>query len=477
MADTAISRQMQVNSGLLRSRLTIKKYLPALLAAAGLVGCATYAPSPLSTQANAPRDILPIVVKATDMPLPELAAHPFDTSDGLDMTEVAMLAVANNPQLKIARDDLGISRAQAFAAGLLPDPQLGMTRDTPLNGGAGNTSAFNLGLSYDVNGLLTRSAGKRAADATERQTDLNLLWQEWQVVSQARLLFVRNMAQQKLLGIMQQERALLAARYAAIGQAIGLGELTRDAANVDLAALQNLETGINDLSRQINTNQHALNDLLGLAPDTKLLLVGDADMPPLDEAKVQENIAHLAQRRPDLRALEFGYTSQEQRFRQAVWAQFPVLSVGLTRAQDTSGLYTQGAGISLSLPIFNGNRGNIAIAQATRQKLHDEYQLRINTAATEISRILQDQKLLEQQLHNVERGGATLALAASNAQAAFDTGSINSLIYTNLRTASLAKQAEAILIRQNLMEQRVALLTLLGGELPEIARVEKTKKE
>lgn len=454
----------------------MKKYIP-LLFAAGLTGCATYHPSPLSTQPSAARDISHIVVNASEMPLPELAAYPYDPSDGLDMTEVAMLAVANNPQLKLARDDLGISRAQAFAAGLLPDPQLSMTRDIPQNGGPGYTSAFSLGLSYDVNGLLTRSAVKHAAQATERQTDLNLLWQEWQVVSQARLLFVRNVAQQKLLGILQQERALLAARYGKIQRAVGLGEVTLDAANFDLAALQNLETSINDLSRQINTNQHSLNDLLGLAPDTQLLLIGDADMPLLDEVKVQADIAHLAQRRPDLRALEFGYASQEQRFRQAILAQFPVLNIGLTRARDTSGLYTQGVGITLNLPIFNGNRGNIAIEQATRQKLHDEYQLRINTATTEIARILQDQKLLEQQLQNVERGVVALGLAATNAQAAFDVGSIDSLIYTNLRNASLAKQAEAILIKQYLLEQRVALLALLGGELPEIAHAEKSKKE
>jgi len=77
----------------------------------------------------------------------------------------------------------------------------------------------------------------------------------------------------------------------------------------------------------------------------------------------------------------------------------------------------------------------------------------------------------------VERGVSTLGIAASNAQAAFDVGSIDSLIYTNLRNASLAKQAEAILIKQTLLEQRVALLTLLGGELPEIAHAEKSKEE
>lgn len=446
---------------------------PLLLIILILSGCATYQPAPLGIQPDVTREISHIVVKAADMPLPELASHVFDPGDGLDMTEVAMLAVANNPQLKIARDDLGISRAQAFAAGLLPDPQLGISRDTARNGAAGSTSGFSLGLSYNVNALLTRSTGKRAAQASAQQTDLNLLWQEWQVVSQARLLFVRNVSQQKLLAIMQQERALLATRYAAVEHAVESGEMTRDA--VELAALQNLETSINNLSRQINANQHNLNDLLGLAGDAKLQLVGDADVAPLDENKIHADIAHLAQRRPDLRALQFGYESQEQRLRMSILAQFPTLNVGLTRARDTSGLYTQSIGMTLSLPIVNGNRGNVAIEQATRQKLHDEYQLRINSASSEIARILQDQQLLEQQLQNAEKGEIALGLAACNAQAAFAAGSIDSLIYNTLRNASLAKQAEVILIKQSILEQRVALLTLLGGALPETMQAEKRK--
>ncbi len=444
----------------------MKIYITFLITA-GLAGCAAYHPSPLNTQFNTTKDIAHIVVNAADMPLPELATHLFDPGDGLDMTEVAMLAIANNPQLKIARDDLGISRAQAFAAGLLPDPQLGIAHDFPRNADSGNTSGFSLGLSYDVNGLLMRSVGKRAAQATVQQTDLNLLWQEWQVVSQARLLFVRNMAQQKLLGILQQEHELLAARYAATDQAAKLGEVTLDTANLDLAALQNMQTTINDLSRQINTNRHALNELLGLSPDTRVLLVDSADIPSLDEEKIQQNIAHLAQRRPDLRALEYGYASQEQRLRMSILAQFPMLNIGLTRARDTFGVSTQGIGMTLSLPIFNGNRGNIAIEQATRQKLHDEYQLRINSAASEIARILQDQLLLEAQLHDAVQGEGALKLASDNAQHAFTLGNIDSLIYTNLHNAQLAKQAEAIIIKQTILEQRVALLTLLGGELPE----------
>ncbi|NMM37253.1 MAG: TolC family protein [Glaciimonas sp.] len=447
--------------------ITMKLRLtPVAVFVAFLVGCASYKPLPLQSTPRFPAQAPHLTVLSTRMPLPELASHRFDPSDGLDMTETAMLAVANNPQLKVSRDEAGIAQAQSFAAGLLPDPQLSLAKDFPTNGAVGNTNAFNLGLNYDVNALLTRSANKNAAQAAQRQVDLNLLWQEWQVVSQARLLFVRNLGQQQLLSMLQNERALLFSRYQHTQHALAQGNLALDVANADLAALQTTDTAINDLMRQFVTNRHELNALLGLAPDMQIQLVGDAQLPAINEAALKSAMANVGARRPDLLALQAGYESQEQRFRQTILAQFPALNIGLTRARDTSGLYTQGFGITISLPIFNRNRGNIAIEQATRLRLHDEYQMRINSAFADIAKILDDQKLLEKQLKNVESGEDVLAHAAVNAQAAFDAGNIDSLAYNNLRTAWLAKQREAITLKQTMLEQRIALLTMIGGELP-----------
>lgn len=141
---------------------------------ATVAGCATYHPLLLQGTPQFPVDASHVVVQAEQMPLPPplLSSHRFDPSDDLDMTEVAMLAVANNPQLKVVRDESGIAQAQAFAAGLLPGPQLSFARDVATNGGAGSTSALSLGLSHNVNALLTRSAVKSGAQAAQRQTDL-----------------------------------------------------------------------------------------------------------------------------------------------------------------------------------------------------------------------------------------------------------------------------------------------------------------
>jgi outer membrane protein TolC len=443
------------------------RFLVLGLAAMGLAGCASYAPRTLPRHMALPQSASAVVVEPAKLPFHRLSSHPFNPGDGLDMDEVAMLAVANNPQLRQARDGLGIARAQSFAAGLLPDPQLGVISDHPTNGTTGNTNAFNFNLSYDVNTLLLRSSRVGAATADEQRVNLELLWQEWQAVSQARLLFTRLTAQQLLLTQLQAARTLLADRYQRSQQALAAGNVTLDFASADLAALQNVERQINELERSRLQNRASLNSLLGLAAGAPLDLVGEPVTSVIDAASVRADLERRLGQRPDLQALQAGYHSQEEKFRGAVLAQFPALNIGLTRARDTSGLYTLGFGLSLSLPIFNANRGNIAIEEATRKKLFDEYQDRLNSAYSETDTVLANLPLLQGQLQRTRRGVAELETVARRAQAAYRAGNMTAPDYVRLQTALLDKQTEAVNLQEALMEQQIALETLLGPDLPE----------
>ena len=445
--------------------------IPALVLLLGAFsGCATYAPKPLPDRVNLLQSAASITLDPARLPFRNLSSHIFNPADGLDMDEVAMLAVANNPQLRQARDALGVARAQSFAAGLLPDPQLGVTADHPTNGTGANTNAFNFNLNYDVNALLLRSSRKGAAQAETQRVNLNLLWQEWQVVSQARLLFTQLTAQEALVAQLQTARKLLDDRYQKSQQALAAGNVTLDMASADLIALQNVERQINDLERGRLKNQASLNSLLGLLSTTHLSLVGEPHATLMDAAAVHKDLLARLNQRPDLQALQAGYRSQEEKFRGAVLAQFPALNVGLTRARDTSGLYTMGFGMTLSLPIFNRNRGNIAIENATRTQLFDAYQDRLNSAYSEVAIALENQPLLQSQLQRTRAGEQQLQVVARRAQTAFHAGNLAAADYVHLQTALLDKQTEAINLQEALMEQQIALETLLGPDLPAQAK-------
>jgi outer membrane protein TolC len=448
----------------------MRKAAFAFLLVGALAGCAAYRPQALGTRSTLPDRIPDLTLDAGQMPLPELAAHRFDPSDGLDFTEVAMLAVVNNPDLEVARADAHIAHAQAFAAGLLPDPQVTFSADRPDPGQAATTTALSLGLSEEVIALLTRAPRRAAARLEARKTDLNLLWQEWQVVSQARLLFVRLTREADVMVVLRQNEALFADRYGRTRTALERGLLTLDAVTPFLTALQDVGRQIHDLERMMSQNRHDLNALLGLAPEVPVPLAGPPQPAELDDAAVAALLPDLPRRRPDLIALQAGYAAQEMRYRAAILAQFPSLTVGFTRARDTSDIRTTGLGVTLTLPVFSGNRGPIAVEGATREKLHTEYQQRLNAAESAVHRILAEQRINRRQLEDIDRGLADLERAAEKTGAAFRAHDIDALAFASLEAALLAKRVEKINLEEAILEQQVALQTLVGGELPARSR-------
>jgi outer membrane protein TolC len=461
-----MARSSIAASSLLASVAGAARTHACLTGALLLTGCAVYAPKPLDYAPSLPDRISAIVVDPVTLPLPELRRHTFDPSDGLDMTEVAMLAVVNNPDLVLARDDAGIARAQAFAAGLLPDPQLSFGRDFPFTG-VYTSSAFALGLSYAINALITYSTSKAAAEADLDKAHLSVLWQEWQVVARARVLFAKITQADAVMKVLVENRTLFADRYRRTHQALDEGLTTLDAVTPHLTAVQDVQRQINDLERQLNQSRHDLNALLGLSPDLVLPLVGNAQLPPIDESRLAAALPQLLRNRPDLRALEAGYAAQDARYRAAILGQFPALTVGGTRLRDTSDVNQRGFSVTLNLPIFSGGRGEVAIAVATRQRLYDEYRQRVTTTEGEIRRILDEERIDFAQLREIDQGLAALEQAAAQARAAFTARAIDALAFAGVESSLLAKRVEKLNLEESILEQQVGLRALVGSVLPE----------
>lgn len=430
------------------------------LLAAVLGGCASYAPLPLG---SAPA-YAPLTVDAATLP-PKLAAHPFDPGDGLDMTEVAMLAVANNPALRLARDAAHITSAQAFAASLLPDPQLSLSADRAL-GVAAASSAFGAGLGYQLSSLVSHGAAVDASQAQQRQADLALLWQEWQTIAQARLLFSRVLNQTRLVYWAGQKSDFLEERYDEAENAVNAGNLTIHSLNQLLFNYQSATQQLNTLRQKLLQSRQQLNALLGLEAGVELRLVehpGDLVMP--DDAAVQQALTDLPQLRPDLLALQAGYRAQDGRYRQAILNQFPALSLTLNRARDTSALYTEGVSLSLSLPFLNHNKGVVAVQKATRQRLHDQYQIRLNLARAGVLRTMAQMKLTAEQLARAEGRLKNFDNAARLGEAAVQAGNLSSTALATLAAARVQGHVQVEGLRQTLRQEQIALLTLLGSNV------------
>jgi outer membrane protein TolC len=386
----------------------------------------------------------------------------------LTVSEISLLAVQNDPDLRAVRAQHGVAQSQSLQAGLLPNPQV-TGAALPLLAGPGTTMAWNAGISEDIRSLITLSSRRRAARNDAAQVDAQILWQEWQVIGQARLLAVDLIEGERNLSLLRRNHDLLAARYDRLQSAVLAGNATLTTVTPDLAALQAVTTQIDDMQRQQLGRRHQLNALLGLAPDVALPLSAPPDLPAWDPETVTLALPTLAQRRPDLVALQLGYRAQDAKLRTAILSQFPNLTFGVTGGSDNSNVRNMGPQVSLELPIFNHNQGNIAIEHATRQQLHDEYAARLTAAVGQVRAMIAEIDLLSRQLETVRHDLAATLRTATQAEAAFSAGNLDERSYVDLVSARLSKEQEIVMIEQSLLEQRVAIGTLIGAGMPPIS--------
>ncbi len=431
----------------------------------GLGGCAAYAPRPLPTTTDSARTLRQLRVDARRIPLPRLQQQRIDPDRPLGIDAVAALAVLNNPQLRLARDRLGIAQAQAFAAGLLPDPHLSASRSLPGHATGATSTAYSLDLAFDLGSLLLRPDAQAAARAHARSLNLDLLWQEWQTAAQAQLLFVRlsGLRQRDLL--LRSEQTLLRRRLRRTRAAVAAGNLPRTDADAQLVLLQALQQKQRADAQHRLAWQAQLHALLGLAPAVPLHLGPLPPIPAHSTRDVEQALAQVARIRPDLLALRAGYRSQEHKLREAVLAQFPSIGVDFTRARDTSNINTVGFGLSFNLPLLNGSRGAMAVGRATRRELFDAYQLRLDQTQSQVAQALADLRLLRAQRAALRAALPQLRGAARAAQLALARGAIT-LPQAQAQQLALLQQRLALqAIAQQRAEQVVGLDLLTGSGL------------
>jgi len=435
--------------------MRLRPLIPAAVSLA-VAACAAPADLPLPTQ--------PALADS----MAGLRDDGINAASPLTVSQVALLAVRNNPDLRAIRAQHGVAQAQVLQAGLLPNPQV-TGAFLPLVAGFGTTPAWNAGISEDIRSLISLSSSRAAARASAGQVDAQILWQEWQVIGQARLLAVDIIEAERLLALLARNRNLFAARYDKSQRAVTAGNETLTVSAPDLAALQTITTQINDLQRQQLARRHQLNALLGLAPEVEVQLDPRPDIAAWNPDAVARTLPTLAERRPDLVALRLGYRAQGAKLRTAILSRFPNLIFGVTGGSDNANVRNVGPQITLELPIFNQNQGNIAIETATRQQLHDEYVARLTAAAGQVRAMIAEIGLLSRQLGTVRRDLAGTRRVASLAEAAFNAGNLDERSYVDLVAARLTKEQEIVTIEQSMLDQQVAIATLIGTGMPAIA--------
>ena len=436
-----------------------------------LSGCSIYHPQPLDhetveTILRQPDDQT-LQVAMSQIRHPALRPVRVDLANGINADEAALVAILLNPALRADRDRRGLARAQLVQAGVLPNPQISWGTDYVIGGNtAGTVTAFGFGASWDVTPLLTLLPKIAAAKDNVKAIDLDIAWNEWQTAQGARLSVLR------IAGLVAQ---IQAAREAddALRENVSLLRRATDLRYktvLDLAAAEatsrEAHSTVLAIEKQLETERIALNRAIGLPPESTppvetVALPAEVTLPDY-----QSLVADLDNSRLDLLGLKAGYASQDETLRAAILAQVPRIGLGFTRAGDTSNVQTLGFGITLDLPIFDRNQGNIATERATRQKLFDEYANRVFQARADMVTEFANIRWLNRQIAETQKTIRTLEQLVDTAGVALAQGNADVISYYQTRFNLILKRIEFHQFKTQLAETVVGLEISAGRYLP-----------
>ena len=433
---------------------------PVLLLLAS--GCAHYAPVPLTSEPSALAAPVAGVlqVQAGTITRPWLEPAQVDLSAPLTLHRLSALAVINNPDLAALHARAGVADAQAFAAGLLPDPSFSFGVSKVLSGPdklLNLSGAFGL----DLGALRKRAVTRQQAQAQALQVRLDIAWAEWQTAGQARIQAVRILGQERIVALTRESAAVANEQLTRTSRAVLRGDVAASDGEAARLAAFDAADKARTAERDLLAGRQELARLLGFPPDTPIALAPVA-LP--DAPLAADRLFTIAQdNRTDLAALRAGYGAQEASVHKAVLDQFPTLNLTIAPGRDSAGNFSLGPTVDFTLPLWNRNRGGIAVEQATREALRREYDARLFQTRSEIAAAWAGIELARRQLAEAQAG---LPGLQRQAEAALRADARGDLSRATAITATQQWRDRRLVIAQAelaIREQTIAL-ELLSGE-------------
>jgi cobalt-zinc-cadmium efflux system outer membrane protein len=280
--------------------------------------------------------------------------------------EGVRLALGDNPRVDAILAELDAAEAQALQASLLKNPFLHASLLFP-NDSQGK--AIDIGLSWDVLGLLTLGPRREAADQARAAARLKAVAGILELAARSRTAWFTHMADREGAAMLagQAEAAELSAEIAQrLEQA---GNLPPLASSVAQAARLDARFALEDAEMASRTSLERLAALLGVNDPARLALPENLPrLPAVDPAAPDLSILEsvdlqLAALRADLARVR----QQGESARRAGWTD--ALELGWTWDRETSGEWKDGPSLGLSVPLFDTGEARRAAARFEADQL------------------------------------------------------------------------------------------------------------
>ena len=407
-----------------------------------LPGCVRYSPSPLSPERN-----------ATDLQTRTLG------SGSWNLARLTEGALRMHSEVEVARAKLATAKAAVVTAGAVPNPTVGYSA-TNVSRLLGDMPPWANGFTFDVP---IETAGKRGhrvaqAQALVNAAALNLSTAEWAARARVRKALSDLYAAKQREELFASQEVDLQDALKLYDARIAAGESSQvDSLQARLLFNQS-RLATREAQKLSAEARAALAEAVGIsvhALDAASISFAGLDaLPPHPNERMLRRAALL--RRSDVLAVLAQYAATEAALRLEIAKQYPDLHLGPGYSYD-QGQDKWTIGFSLTLPIFDQNRGPILEGQAKRREAAANFDAAQAKALGELERALASYRGA---LAKLETAGQLLASQEKqqhSSEALFKAGEIDRL---SLVTAKVEWQVARLSRLDALIEAQQALEAL-----------------
>ncbi|WP_413437655.1 TolC family protein [Sulfuriferula sp. GW1] len=420
---------------------------PLFVVMVTLAGCASYAPRPLSPQATAS------AFEARTLSDPGLenylAAHlprtgQAESSHTWDLNKLTLAALYYHPDLEVARAQQNVAKAGVQVSRQRPNPSLNLTPAYNANAIAG-MSPWILGTMLNFPIETAGRRGYREAQANHQLDDARFHVAEvaWQVRSHVRGRMLDYDAALREAAILKQTLALRENLLQAVQRRLAAGEAGQAEVDTEQAALADVRLQLDKAWGRGAAARVALAAAVGVpvAALDSVKLSFAAFNRPLSAAQIPAPAVRRAAltNRADLLAALARYEVSQSALQLEIARQYPDLQIGPGYKWD-QGANKWSLGISLTLPLFNQNQGQIAQATAQRELAAARFTALQTRAIAQTGQALADYRAALAALDSAQSLAAIQQLRAQSAQRQFSSGYIDHLALDQARLQTLAAE-------------------------------------
>jgi cobalt-zinc-cadmium efflux system outer membrane protein len=317
--------------------------------------------------------------------------------DGLTSDEVVALTLWNNAAYHELLAQLDVSAAQLYDAGLITDPQFSIL--FPLG-----PKQFELTAFQAIDALWLRPVRERAAELDLCQLSEQMVQNGLNTIRDVRVAHANLLLAQERAELTREARTLRDEIADLADKRLAAGDISELEANTTrIEALQAAAVAAG-AEQDVLLAQQRLRGLLGVSVEARDLVAANDSPAGIPTEQLDTLVETAFAMRPDLRAAEIRYAAATERVEVAASRFMTLDAIFDANGSGTSG-FEAGPGVRMTLPIFNGNDGGIAIAEAQAEQavrqfstIRDQIDLDVRTAFTQLQQATEQRQLTDQKI-------------------------------------------------------------------------------